>query len=175
MAPDQQPDTKRLGNHMIIAAWIGVLGLLTWFFSGYLDQQYNPNQSLQSSSGTADNEVVLDRNRYGHYVAPGRINDVPVTFLLDTGATVVSIPGDLADRLALQRGGAIQVMTANGVVQAYATVLDQVQLGTIVLENVRATINPQMYGDEVLLGMSFLKQLDFSQQGEQITIRQQGR
>ena len=170
-----QPDKplhQRLGNHMIVAAWIGVIGLLTWLFSGYLERQYNPNQALISNTAGSRGMVVLDRNRYGHYVAPGRINGVPVTFLLDTGATMVSVPARLADELELVKGPASQVMTANGVVRVYTTVLDEVQLGDITLADVRATINPQMQDDEVLLGMSFLKQLDFSQEGDQITIQQ---
>lgn len=157
---------------MVIAAWLVLLAMLSWFFSSYLDRQYNPNEKVQTSTNVGYNEVVLDRNRYGHYVASGRINGEPVTFMLDTGATIVSVPENMAARLALQKGPAMQVMTANGTVPVYATILDEVQLGGITLTGVRASINPHMEQDEILLGMSFLKQLDFSQQGDQLKLRQ---
>ena len=46
------------------------------------------------------------------------------------------------------------------------------QLGELSVDNVRANINPGMRGNEILLGMSFLKQLEFTQRGDTLTIRQ---
>jgi len=163
---------QRLGNNMIVAAWILVLVILTWFFSHYLRRQHNPNENVLNYSQSGAPEVVLERNRDGHYVASGLINGRPVTFMLDTGATMVSVPGRIAEKLDLDKGPMLQVTTANGNIPVYSTRLDKVQLGGIVLNNVRASINPYMTDDEILLGMSFLKQLDFSQQGDQLTIRQ---
>ena len=54
-------------------------------------------------------------------------------------------------------------MTANGRIEVYSTLLREVNLGGI---------NPHMPGDEVLLGMSFLKHLDFSQRSDQLLLRQ---
>lgn len=157
---------------MIVIAWVLGLVLLSWFFSNYLKRQQNPNQQVHSYQHSGSTEVVLQRNRDGHYVASGRINGQPVTFFLDTGSTMVSVPGRLAGRLSLVKGSVYRVETANGDVPVYSTMLNEVQLGGIKLKNVRASINPTMQGNEVLLGMSFLKQLDFSQQGDQLTIRQ---
>lgn len=164
---------KRTGKVMIILGWITVLGLLTVFFSDYLTRQYNPNQELtitRTNNGAA--EVRLQRNRYGHYVATGTINNQPVTFLLDTGATHISVPGRVARELGLEAGMRMPVATANGQIDVYATRLDSVNLGGIELSNVRANINPYMDMDDILLGMSFLKHLNFSQQGDQLIIRQ---
>ena len=146
--------------------------MLTWFFSHYLRQQHNPNEKVQTYNQGSSPEVVLERNREGHYVASGRINGQPVTFMLDTGATIVSVPARLAGKLSLAKGPMLQVTTANGNIPVYSTVLDEVQLGGIVLNNVRASINPYMTDDDILLGMSFLKQLDFSQEGDRLTLRQ---
>ena len=117
-------------------------------------------------------QIVLERNRYGHYNVSGRINNQPVEFMLDTGATLVAIPAKLADRLGLVRGAPTQVKTANGTAIAYATRLASVRLGDIELRDVRAHISPGMDGDEVLLGMSVLKKLEFSQRGTSLTLRQ---
>ncbi len=163
---------KRLGKGMTILGWILVLGLLTVYFSKYLDRQNNPNQSLSLSQTDQFNEVLLQRNRYGHYVASGMINSKSVVFILDTGATDISIPEKVARRLKLKPGIKIPVHTANGQIDVYATTLDRVSLGAIELHDISANINPFMQGDEILLGMSFLRHLDFSQQSDQLLIRQ---
>lgn len=163
--------SRGLGKGMIVAAWLLLLVMLTWFFNGLLDRQQNPNQHLATATPGGIAEVRLERNRYGHYVATGAINGQPVRFLLDTGATDVSIPVSIADRLGLERGQAVYYHTANGTVTAWRTTADVVQLGPLQLGPVRASINPNDNTDAVLLGMSFLKQLDFSQQGNTLTLR----
>jgi len=157
---------------MIILCWIVLLGLLTIYFSRYLEQQNNPNQNLTATQNGQANEVQLQRNRYGHYVASGLINSQEVTFILDTGATDISIPEKVAQKLRLKAGIKIPVNTANGQINVYATTLNSVSLGSIELNDIRANINPYMQGEEILLGMSFLKHLHFSQQGDQLLIRQ---
>ena len=159
---------------MLILAWLGGLVLLTLVFQDFLESRHNPNaKPLVRIGEQGHKEVVLERNPQGHYVASGLINGYPVTFLLDTGATDVAIPEALADRLRLQRrrGGISQ--TANGPVAVWLTVLDEVSVGTIRLDDgacldraVHAASSP------VLLGMSFLKQLDFTQRDRQLILRQ---
>lgn len=157
---------------MILFAWILLLVLLSVLFGDYLENQNNPNRQVVSTEGETERSIELLRNRQGHYVTSGRINDKSVTFLLDTGATDVSIPAPVARYLDLKEGFATQVQTANGVITVYATRLHKVEIGNIVLHDVRAHINPHMREREVLLGMSFLKQLEFSQQGDKLTITQ---
>jgi aspartyl protease family protein len=166
-------NSGRVGAVMTVLAWILVLGLLSAFFSGWLDKLNNPNQQVRSQLlDDGAREVVLEQNRAGHYVANGAINDHAVTFLLDTGATSVSVPASVASELGLKRGAPLRAKTANGTVTTYATRLEEVRLGNISLENIRADINPRMQGKEVLLGMSFLRRLEFTQRGRELTIRQ---
>lgn len=165
--------SSRLGVGMVIAMWVVLLGLLTAYFSHWQEQQFNPNQTLHSESLAGGvNEVELKRNRYGHYVASGAINDVPVVFMLDTGATDISIPQAIADRIGLERGAPVYYQTANGTVRAYITQIDSVSLGDIKLSGLRAHINPQFKSEEILLGMTFLKRLEFTQRGDTLTLRQ---
>ena len=168
-----KPAGKRLGMGMIALAWAILLGLLAVFFSDRLEEQRNPNQEVQSAV-VADGirEVVLRRNRSGHYVATGRINGESVEFLLDTGATTISVPARLARRLGLSRGRPVLASTANGTITTYATRLRTVELGDILINDVEATINPHMGGNGILLGMSFLKSLEFTQRGNTLTLRQ---
>lgn len=164
---------RRFGAGMIIAAWLLVLGLLTAYFSGWLDRQHNPNQYVVGTTlDDGANEVVLKQNRHGHYVANGSINEHSVRFMLDTGATAVSVPAGLARHLDLKAGAPQHVQTANGVITTYTTRLDRVDLGSIVLHDIPAHINPRMKGNEVLLGMSFLRNLEFTQRDGTLTIHQ---
>tara|TARA_R110002012_G_scaffold52142_1_gene134004 strand:- start:495 stop:1016 length:522 start_codon:yes stop_codon:yes gene_type:complete len=166
--------TTSFGKYFIWIAWFIGIALLVFVFQDLLDQQYNPNQdpklSLQSN-GKA--QVTLQQNRQGHYVTNGAINGTAVTFLLDTGATQVSIPARIADTLSLQAGDKYRVQTANGTITVYQTQLNELRIGNIYLYNVAAHINPSMASDEILLGMSALKRVEFSQTGKQLILREQ--
>lgn len=164
--------SKTIGRFFVWFAWLGALAFLYYFFDGALSKQQNPNQHVESYRQGSQAVVVLQQNRAGHYVANGSINQRPVTFLLDTGATQVAIPGRLASQLGLSQGQQIQVRTANGVAIAYQTELAQLQLGDILLNNVAATIVPDYHSNHILLGMSALRALEFSQRDRQLTIRQ---
>lgn len=156
----------------MLISWVLLLALMSYLFSNVLERQRNPNQeplTLRDDLGNA--QVVLKRNRAGHYVASGRINGHPVLFLLDTGATDVAISDELAQRLDLARGRRVLSQTANGTVVSWQTRLAEVGLGAITLNDVRASILPSMAGNEVLLGMSFLKRLEWTQRGDRLTLR----
>lgn len=152
---------------MLTAAWVIALILLTWFFNGILDRRHNPNTDISGDPKT----VTLQRNHQGHYLANGKINGQPVTFFVDTGATTISIPQKVAKQLNLEEKSEITVSTANGRTTAYLTRLDTVSLGDITLTDIRGNISPNMDGSEVLLGMSFLKHLTFTQQGDKLIIK----
>lgn len=170
---DDTREQRRMGLTMQVLAWLVFLALGVWYFSDVLERQFNPNRSLETRhSPTGMAEVVLQRNRFGHYVTSGEINGEPVTFLLDTGATGVAIPSAVASRLGLRPGRAFSTQTANGVAVSYATRLDRVSVGGIELGDVRASITPGLTTDEVLLGMSFLKHIEFTQRGDQLILRQ---
>jgi aspartyl protease family protein len=168
----KQDNSKKIGSGMTIAAWIFVLVIATLYFDRFLDQQHNPNESVQYTENNDAREVILQRNRQGHYVTSGEINGVKVNFLLDTGATSVSIPEHIARPLRLEKGMQVEVSTANGTIPVNMTTLERVQIGNIVLHDVRAHINAYMDEEEILLGMTFLKHLEFTQRGDQLILRQ---
>jgi aspartyl protease family protein len=159
---------KRTGAGMLIVAWLLVFAGLYWFFSDWQADQVNPNSAGRLQ--VAGTEVTLQRNRDGHYLAEGEIDGVPVVFLLDTGATHVALSEALAGKLGLARGAAVRVMTANGEAVGFYTRLQRVGLGPIELQQVSALVTPGMTDDTVLLGMSFLKRLEFSQRGDELTL-----
>jgi len=170
---DEIREQKRMGLAMQALAWLVVLGLGVMFFSDLIEKQYNPNQALETRYVEGGSrEVVLQRNKFGHYVTSGEINGASVTFMLDTGATGVAIPGDIATKLGLKRGRAFPTRTANGISTSYAANLDRVSVGAIELYDVRAGIAPGLQSDQILLGMSFLKHIEFTQRGDTLILRQ---
>lgn len=167
---------NKISRMMVSLAWIAFLAMLAIGFERYLNKQENPNDKPAVeylSDGSA--QVVLKQNRQGHYVANGKINGIWTTFVLDTGATNISIPADIAFPMGLKEGSPQKTRTANGVVTVYKTTLDTVTLGAIGLKNIPAHINPHMKGQEVLLGMSFLRHVEMSQTGTELTLRLRGK
>ncbi len=164
-----------MGRGMIYVAWLLALGLLTWIFSGWLDAQRNPNRQVKSVTKDGAYAVTLERNRYGHYYVTGLINGREVEFILDTGATTVSVPAPVAHQLGLKQGPPVFSTTANGTITTYLTQLASVSVGDITLHDVKANINPHMGGNEVLLGMSFLKHLEFTQRGNTLILKRSSR
>lgn len=167
---DKYKFQEKIGKVMVILAWITLLVLLTFYFSKHLAHKKNPNQELTLLRENGNKTVVLERNHYGHYVANGKINNHPVTFLLDTGATHTSIPEKISQKIGLKRGRPTRALTANGSITVYSTRLASINLGGIQLQNIKASINPNMNGNEVLLGMSFLKKFKLLQEGNQLSI-----
>jgi aspartyl protease family protein len=167
-----QHSTKKLGMMFTLGGWIIGFLILALAFSKILDHQDNPNQSVATSQSGQSQQIELKRNRHGHYVFNGEINQKPVSFLVDTGATITSIPSGLQRYLGLKTGQAFQVSTANGVATAYMTRLDEVRLGEIRLTNVQASLNPGLPDDSILLGMNVLKHLELVQRDNTLIIRQ---
>ncbi|NVK54780.1 MAG: TIGR02281 family clan AA aspartic protease [Alteromonadaceae bacterium] len=164
-------DTRSAAKWMFILAWVCLFGLLVIIFGDLLEQQINPNQAPVSQRIGEQTEIRLEQNRQGHYVVSGAINEQPVVFLVDTGATSVAVPAHLADKLGLIRGRSGLASTANGTVRIFLTEIDKLSIGTIDLFNVEANVNPGMQSDHILLGMSALKQLEFTQRGNTLILR----
>lgn len=169
---EQQENVNRTGKWMFVLAWIVALGLLTMLFTDVLENRFNPNQNVDTKITDGTREVVLKSSTHGHYVASGKINGAPVVFIVDTGASYVSIPEKIANKLKLKKGVRYRTSTAAGQVSVYATELTEVSIGDISLQNVAASINPHNPDDEVLLGMSFLRRLEVSHKDGELTIRQ---
>lgn len=130
------------------------------------------NYEVERRDQTRVRRVVLKRNEQGYFAARGSINGQSVTFLVDTGASQVSVPVSVAERLGLERREKIDIQTANGVAEGYLTRLNTVSVGGIQIRNVEGTINPGADFNVVLLGMSFMKQVDFAQRGQRLILRQ---
>ena len=169
-SPPQQP---KFGVGMWIAAWGILIVLLVLYFQEYLAERNNPNRTPASEITAAGQRIVrLEPNRGHHYVVTGKVNGQSVQLLLDTGATDVVVPEPIAARLDLEHGPGFWAQTANGRTRVYTTEIPELSIGPIRLHNVRASISPTFESDTILLGMSALRQLDFSQEGGELILRQ---
>ncbi|TDB04211.1 retropepsin-like aspartic protease family protein [Halomonas marinisediminis] len=168
MTNDKQ-SVRRTGLGMMLLFWVLFIATGTWWFQGLVERQRNPNSHLVSAVEEGA-PVVLERNRGGHFVATGRINGEPVEFLVDTGATYVALPRQMAERLGLEATGSAWFNTANGRVRGDLTLLDEVSLGGYVARDVRGSVSLGLEGDTALLGMSFLDHFDIRIRGAQMVL-----
>ena len=153
---------------MLVIGWLIIIGIVFWVFYEWDERQSNPNRALVAAPG---GEIVLQRNRAGHYLADGEVNGRRVTFLLDTGATQVALSTDLARELNLKRGSPVTLSTAAGPVQGYSVRLRSVRLAGIEMKDVGALVSDGLEPERVLLGMNVLKRLEMTQRGDQLILR----
>jgi aspartyl protease family protein len=114
------------------------------------------------------------RSRGGQFAVRARVDDVPVTMLIDTGAsfvtlTLVDATGTGVDPASL--AFTVPIRTANGVIRAAPITIGKLVVGTIVRENLRALVTPPDTLSQSLLGMSFLETLEsFAISGDRLVL-----
>lgn len=119
-------------------------------------------------------EVRIARDTSGSFLTYGSINGQMVKMLVDTGATSIAMNEPTAKRLGILywlKGEKSWVNTASGTAKAYSIVLDRVQVGAISLRRVRGVVIKGKHPRDVLLGMSFLKQVEMENQGGVLLLR----
>ena len=108
------------------------------------------------------------------YLVTGSINRQTVDFIVDTGATLVSLSGREARRLGIDYlaiGKPGMSSTASGISKIYVLKLDRVKVGEIELRNVQAAVHDGNFPPATLLGMSFLSRLDMRQDGRVLELQ----
>ena len=116
--------------------------------------------------------VSLAPDARGHFIADGRVNGAHLRFLVDTGATYVSLPAAEAQRLGIdyRRGARGVSQTANGPAPVYRVMLDSVTLGEVTVLNVEGLVHEGPGLDMALLGMSFLSRMEMRRDGPNLTL-----
>lgn len=170
--PADSSDSARIGKWMIIALWVLFMGFGTFFAQKWMEKRDRGQIPVGSVDAAGRLSVQLTADAYGHFVVEGHVNGEPVTFLVDTGATGVSIPGSVAKKLDLKPGLQYPVSTANGTIMVRDTRIERLSIGQIQRENVRASINSSMEGEVGLLGMTFLRHFELIQRHGTLTINE---
>ena len=120
-------------------------------------------------------EVQVWRDTTGMYTTVGSIDGLPVSFLIDTGATQVAMNASQARRLGIDyhvTGDPAEVTTASGVERAWMVTLDSVKVGDLEVRNVSAVVLEGKQPKVTLLGMSYLGRMEISNDGRLMTLRQ---
>lgn len=129
--------------------------------------------ALPARGYEAGGAMVFERGADGHFHVEGRVEGVLVRFLVDTGASKVALTRADAARLGIRPGPDAFVeryRTANGTVRAAPVVLSSLEIGSIRVENVPASVTEGDLGVS-LLGMSFLNALSrFEMTGERLAL-----
>ncbi len=118
------------------------------------------------------NAMVLSPDPNGHYSVAGEINGVPVNMMLDTGASLVSIPAPLAAKMGIDyrnKGRRAFSQTAGGTTQVWIVKLDRVKVGEFEFANVDGSISEAGL-PVILLGNSVLKRLDMKTESGILTL-----
>ena len=150
-----------------VSIWVAMLLALTGAYSyrfevsdfvGRVASELMPSEPQVGEGG----EVIVNRRLSGEFAVAAKVNGARVTFLFDTGASVVVLTAADARRAGIDTRGLdfdVPVTTANGAAMAAEVRLDSIEVGPIVMRNVRALVARPGALEESLLGMSFLERL----------------
>ncbi|MDO5624638.1 MAG: TIGR02281 family clan AA aspartic protease [Pseudomonadota bacterium] len=127
--------------------------------------------SVGGKPDSGSDRVVLTADGSGHFYAEGNINNRPVRFMVDTGASAVAISQAEADRLRLpyREGQPVRVNTANGPVPGWLIKLHSVRVGDVTAYSVDAVVTPADM-PAALLGNSFLNRFSMQREGSRMTL-----
>lgn len=153
----------RLGKLFIHAGIWLALGLLFYVF--FLRQEAPPLQVV------GPDRVEVGRARDGHFHIEGAIQGKPVRFLIDTGASTVSISREFAARIGLGCDIVSTFRTANGLVQGCTSRVDELDFGPFRIENLSVAILPNLASD-ALLGMNALRHVRMEQEADRLRLSQ---
>ena len=130
------------------------------------------DHAVGSGGGEGGGKAVLTADGQGHYFTTGTVNGVTVRFLVDTGATMVSLGASDARRMGLDVSKGVRGMsaTANGQVRVTKIKLDTVRVGDITAHNVDALVHEADL-PIALLGMSFLNRMEMQRSGDTMTLK----
>jgi len=147
---------------------------ITLLISG-VPRIYKLGAAITASKSSASGKVQLSiqRDSRGMFRSEGQINDMPVKFLIDTGATFIAISSTLAKQLNIDYlGQGIPQManTASGAVTVSKVVLNNVSIGSIKLYMIDAVVVEGDFPVTPLLGMSFLQRLKMNNDGYLLTL-----
>lgn len=147
----------------IAVFWLVLMGLLYVVISHYTNQR----KTVIEANGV----LTIKKDRDGHFYAPGAINGQAVMFLVDTGATLISISDDLARMAQLPIGEPTQFNTAGGT--RIGTIVSgvTVQVGSFQANNMRVGTGLDMSDKKhALLGQNFLSKFTTQTNGDTLTL-----
>lgn len=152
------------GHVTALAIWVSAFSVAYFAFEHY--------QRPRVGAIMATGEVVIPRSRDGHFYLDGSINGHPITFMVDTGATTVSVDTAFARSAGLPPGRPERFSTAGGMVIGEVVSDQTVEAGGIRVEGLRVAVGIRMgSGEPALLGANFLRYVEVIQSGDRMILR----
>jgi clan AA aspartic protease (TIGR02281 family) len=108
------------------------------------------------------NEAIAQRGNDGSFAFDAVVNGSHVRMLFDTGATVVGLRAEDADRLGIQVSNltySAKIKTANGTAEVAPITIDTMIIGNITLRKVSGFVAKEGALPQNLLGQTFLARL----------------
>jgi len=124
---------------------------------------------------TGRNTVSIAPDRGGFYEVNGSINGFQVKFLVDTGATAISMNKHQAQRIGINykfEGKEGLSETASGLDKIYIVNLKTVMVGGIKLHDVQAAIHDGDFPRIILLGNTFLGRVKMIREGQMLMLEE---
>ncbi len=149
-------------NILFLFAWIAIAVVAYFAMQAFTA----PKIASETSSG----EIVIPRSRDGHYYVEGSINGKPVTFMVDTGASTVSIDTRTAQAASVPKGYSATFNTASGETQGEMVPKQRVAVGGFRIDDISVAVIPRL-GEIGLLGQNVLRHLDVTQSGDRMILR----
>ena len=127
------------------------------------------------SSASSARNLVLNKGRHGHFEVEARVDGRRIAFLVDTGASMIALRESDARKVGIYPRAAdytVKVSTANGMTKAAWADLRTVEVGDILVRNVRALVQPDAALGVNLLGMSFLSRVRWTHERGKLVLEQ---
>jgi clan AA aspartic protease (TIGR02281 family) len=107
-------------------------------------------------------EFIIKQNINGAYLMDGTVNGKALTFVIDTGASFVSLPSSIAHEARIYCKDKVDMQTANGSIKGCSINIQKLNFGPFFIKDVKAVIAPNL--SQPLLGMNVLQQLKIAQE-----------
>ncbi len=163
---DEQGITPGLkwGPLAIVVFWLVIMAAVY----GGIKMVMKPREITVSMAG----DMTIPRARDGHFYAPGTIGGQPVIFLVDTGASYVTVSQAFADHAGIRGGSPTRFHTANGVIEGRIVSDVPVSLGPASVSGVKVAVGMNgIARDQALLGQSFLSKFQITLSGNEMVLR----
>ncbi len=168
-APTRQPQQRltrglKWGPLGIVVFWLIIMAAVY----GGIQHVMKPRQVTVSMTG----DLTIPRARDGHFYVSGSVAGQPVTFLVDTGASLVTVSREFADAAGLGAGTPTRFHTANGVIDGRVVADVPVAIGPASVSGVKVAVGLVGVGrDKALLGQSFLSRFQITLTRDDMVLR----
>lgn len=157
--PKELPSSLKVWTIWLLVLLLVFLGFKAW------EREQGRSRFLVEESG----EIVLKRGPDGHFHWPGRLGDVEVMFMVDTGATSTALPEGLARQAGLVSEGEVRSSTAGGIARGWRARAHLQLDGGVEARQLPVTVLPQL--DAPLLGMDMLSKLQMTMSGNELRLK----